>query len=174
MSVNEQEWRLSMRIFRKNRIAFSLVMAVMFSTLLAGCGGAPNVDWELSITGDVSNPTTLSFKDLAGMPQVDLNDVLMEKSTGEDMVTSWSGVSVADLFAQAGVPDTYVSVTAFAADGYAIEITRDEMSGAIIALKDQGEWIAEVTPDRGPIRLVCPQTPGNRWVFQITELHVNQ
>jgi DMSO/TMAO reductase YedYZ molybdopterin-dependent catalytic subunit len=163
-----------MRIFGNKRIAFALILAVMFSALLVGCGGAPNVDWELSIAGDVGNPTTLSYKDLAGMPQVDLNDILMEKSTGEDVVTSWSGVSVADLFKQAGAPDTYVSVTAFAADGYAIEITSDEMSGAIIALKDQGEWIAEVTPDKGPIRLVCPQTPGNRWVFQLTELHVNQ
>jgi DMSO/TMAO reductase YedYZ molybdopterin-dependent catalytic subunit len=153
----------------------TLGLAVVLCALLAGCaGGTPNVDWQLSITGDVANPTTLSYKDLAEIPLVDLQDILMEKSTGEDVVTSWSGVSVADLFERAGAPATYSSITALAADGYAIEITPDEMAGAIIALKDQGEWIADVTPDKGPIRLVCPQTPGNRWVFQLTELQVNQ
>jgi DMSO/TMAO reductase YedYZ molybdopterin-dependent catalytic subunit len=142
---------------------------------LTGCGGgAPSVDWELQVTGDVGNPTTLTYKDLAKMPQVDLSDVMMEKSTGEDEPTSWSGVPVSEIFKQAGAPDAFATVTAVAADGYAIEITYDEMSGAIIALKDRGEWIAEVTPDKGPIRLVCPQTPGNRWVFQLTELQVHE
>jgi len=59
-------------------------------------------------------------------------------------------------------------------DGYAIEISANELTDAIIALKDSGEWIAEVSPDKGPIRLVTPDTPANRWVFQITEIQVNQ
>ena len=153
-----------------------LISALLLATvlLLAGCGsGAPKVDWELQITGDVSTPLTLSYKDLAGMEMVDLNDIMMEKSTGEDEVTSWSGVPLTALFEQAGVSG-YSAVTAVAADGYAVEITPDELEGAIVALKDNGEWIAEVTPDKGPIRLVTPQTPANRWVFQLTEIQVHQ
>ena len=42
-----------------------------------------------------------------------------------------------------------------------------------MALKDGGEWIADVTPDNGPIRLVTPETPGNRWVFQLIEIQVH-
>ena len=154
---------------------FSLIVLTVFvSIALSGCGGgAPKVDWEVSITGDVTTPLTLSFQELAKMEQVDMSEVMMEKSTGEDEVTSWSGVSVSELFAQAGVSD-FSTVTAVAGDGYAIEITKDEMEGAIIALKDKGEWIAEVTPDKGPIRMVCPKTPGNRWVFQLKEIQVNQ
>ena len=151
-----------------------IVLIVIVSTALSGCGGGtPKVDWELSVSGAVTTPITLTFQELTKMEQVDLNEVMMEKSTGEDEVTSWSGVPVSELFAQAGVSD-FSTVTAVAGDGYAIEITKDEMEGAIVALKDKGEWIAEVTPDKGPIRLVCPKTPGNRWVFQLEEIQVNQ
>jgi DMSO/TMAO reductase YedYZ molybdopterin-dependent catalytic subunit len=165
-----------MRPNAKTIMTATLLFVSVASTLvLTGCGGgAPNVDWQVQITGDVANPTTFSYKDLTKMQQVELNNVMMEKSTGEDETTSWSGVPVAEIFKQAGAPDTFATVTAVAADGYAIEITSDEMAGAIIALKDKGDWIANVTPDKGPIRLVCPQTPGNRWVFQLTELQVHK
>lgn len=164
---------------KKTLRIYVLLLAVML--ILSGCGGdsdnsdngAPDVDWELQITGDVGEPLTLGFKDLAKMEQVELKDVLMEKSTGDTEPTSWSGVSIAKLFEQAGINE-YAIVTAVAADGYAIEITPDEMENAIVALKDNGEWINNTTPDKGPIRLVTPQTPANRWVFQLNELRVSQ
>ena len=148
-------------------------MAVLVALLTACGGGAPKVDWELTISGNVATPLTLSYQELVEMPQTELNEVMMEKSTGEDEVTSWSGVLLSDIFAQAGAGD-YSLVTAVAGDGYAIEITKDELEGAIVALKDRGEWIAEVTPDKGPIRLVTPKTPGNRWVFQLMEIQVQE
>ena len=152
----------------------TLAMMAVLTTLLTGCGGEPSIEWELKISGDVSNPVTLTFQDLAAMTQTEFDELLMEKSTGDDLVTSWSGPSIADLVKRAGAPPTYSSVTAIAADGYAVEITYDEMTSAIVALKDHGEWIAEVTPDKGPIRLVCPRTPGNRWVYQLIELQIHQ
>ncbi len=158
-----------MKFTQKTMVSIILFAAV----LLAACGGgAPKVEWELKVGGAVSTPLTLSFQDLAGMTQMDMKDVKMEKSTGEDEITAWSGVPVSEIFAKAGVSD-FSTITAVAADGYAIEITKDELEGGIIAMKDKGEWIAEVTPDKGPIRLVCPKTPGNRWVFSIKEIVVN-
>ena len=155
-----------------------LGVVVLLGTLLvaglAGCGGAPKVDWDLTVTGAVGNPLTLAYGDLAKMDQTDLSDVLMEKSLGEDEVGSWSGVAVDQVMEQAGASSGYVSVTALAADGYAIEISRDELQGAIVALKKDGEWITKAEPDKGPIRLVCPQTPANRWVFQLQEIQVNE
>ncbi len=134
----------------KTKNLFTLILALLLLTALAGCGSSgPKVDWELKISGAVGTPLTLSFQDLAKMQQTELKDVQMEKSTGEDELTSWSGVSIETIFAQAGVTD-YSTITAVAADGYAIEITKDEMQGGIIALMDKGEWIAEVTPDKGP------------------------
>ncbi len=152
-----------------------VIVFLLLSMLVAGCGsGAPDVDWELNIGGAVNNPLTLSFDDLAKMEQVDLNDILMEKSTGDDVITSWSGVPVAGLFEDAGAPADWSTVTAVAGDGYAIEITRDEMQDAIVALKEGEEWIATADPDHGPIRLVCPHSPANRWVFQLQEIQINQ
>lgn len=155
----------------KSKWTLLLALVMLFS--LAACSGAPKVDWELSISGDVDTPLTFTYSDLAGMEQVSLDEIMMEKSTGEDEITSWSGVSLDSLLEQAGAGE-FATITAVASDGYAIEITADELPGAIIALKESGEWIAEVNPDKGPIRLVTPETPANRWVFALTELQINQ
>jgi DMSO/TMAO reductase YedYZ molybdopterin-dependent catalytic subunit len=114
----------------------------------------------------------MSYADLVAMPQVELKDILMEKSVGEDTVGSWSGVSLAEILNKAGA-GTFASVTAVAADGYAIEVSQGELEGGIIALKENGEWIATADPDHGPIRMVTPHTPANRWVFQLAEIQVN-
>ncbi len=156
--------------YRKQRIA--LLLALSLLAALAACGSsAPQVDWQLKVTGAVATPLTLSYSDLVGMPQVELKEVLMEKSTGEDEVTSWSGVPLGEIWKKAGVSD-YTVVVALASDGYALEIPKDELDGAIVALKDHEGWIANTDKEHGPIRLVCPQAPGNRWVFQLTELQV--
>ena len=148
-----------------------IVVALLLS--LTACGGsAPDVEWTLGVSGAVSNPLTLSYAELVDMPQTELSEILMEKSLGEDTTGDWSGVSLEEILTQAGAGD-YVSITAVAGDGYAIEISKDELQDAIVALQENGEWIAEADPDHGPIRLVCPYTPANRWVFQLMELQVN-
>ena len=148
-----------------------IVVALLLS--LTACGGsAPDVEWTLGVSGAVSNPLTLSYAELVDMPQTELSEILMEKSLGEDTTGDWSGVSLEEVLTQAGAGD-YVSITAVAGDGYAIEISKDELQDAIVALQENGEWVAEADPDHGPIRLVCPYTPANRWVFQLMELQVN-
>jgi DMSO/TMAO reductase YedYZ molybdopterin-dependent catalytic subunit len=157
---------------KKRNWYWMLVIGLGLLIALTACGGAPQVDWTLEITGAVDKPLSLDYGTLVQLEQVDLTDVLMQKSLGEDEVASWSGPSLAGIFEQAGVGD-YSSVTATAADGYAIEISHDELQGAIIAVKKDGTWITKAEPDKGPIRLVCPETPANRWVFQIQEIRVN-
>ena len=150
-----------------------LTAALLLILGLVGCGGAaPDVDWTLGVSGAVSEPLALSYAELADMPQTELNEILMEKSLGEDTTGDWSGVALTELLDKAGAGE-YVSITAVAGDGYAIEISKDELQGAIVALKENDEWIADADPDHGPIRLVCPHTPANRWVFQLMELQVN-
>lgn len=159
-------------MFKKTKqLLWALIIIVPM--LLTGCSGVPKVEWELSISGDVSNPVTYTFDDLAKMEMVDLSDVLMEKSRGEDEVRSFSGVSLASLLEAAGASEDYSTITAIAGDGYAIEISKDEMTDGIVAMKQSGNWIVDEDPDAGPIRLVFPLTPANRWVFQIQEIIVN-
>lgn len=158
-------------------ISLSLIalLVALLVTGLAACGSqAPTVDWELKISGAVNKPLTLSYGDLAKMPQTELKDVLMEKSLGEDTVGSWSGASLAEILKQAEASSNLASITALAADGYAIEISKDELQDAIVALKENGEWITTADKEHGPIRLVCPHTPANRWVFQLQEIQVNE
>ena len=153
---------------------FGWIVILALAVLLTACSGPPKVDWELTISGDVDSPTTFSYQELAEKELVDLSDILMEKTRGEDEVRSFSGVRIDDLLKTAGAPENYSSVTAKAADGYAIQISRDEMVNGIVALQQGSEWITDVEPDAGPIRLVFPETPANRWVFQVTEIVVNQ
>ena len=50
-----------------------LLLGVSLLLALAACsGGGPRVDWEVSITGDVEAPQTYTFKELAGLEQVEL------------------------------------------------------------------------------------------------------
>jgi hypothetical protein len=156
----------------KKWILLGLLVGLLLS--LTACGsGVPKVEWELKISGDVHPPLIFTYDNLASREMVDLTEILMAKSVGEDEVTSWSGVELSSLLSEAGAAD-FATITVIAVDGYAIEISADELTDAIIALKDSGEWIAEVSPDKGPIRLVTPDTPANRWVFQVIEIQVNQ
>jgi len=158
----------------KNRKKSLIWLSIFVLSLLLSACGAPKVDWGLYISGEVSNPKTFTYKELADMPQVDLYDVYMEKSRGEDEVHSFSGVALSILLEEVGAPEDFTSITAFAADGYAIDIPKDEMVDGIVALKDGGEWIAKKDTDEGPIRLVFPATPANRWIYQVNEIIVNQ
>ncbi|HOG46870.1 MAG TPA: molybdopterin-dependent oxidoreductase [Anaerolineae bacterium] len=157
---------------KRTTLGIILLATILCAGVLAGCGGgAPKVDWQLQVTGAVSKPLSISYGELAKMQQADLKDVLMEKSRGEDEVHSFSGVPLAGLLEQAGAGNVN-TVTAVAGDGYAVEISKDELRDAIIALKQDGKWIANADKDHGPIRLVCPHTPANRWVFQLQEIQV--
>jgi len=149
-----------------------LTMALVLLLALVACAKTPTVDWNLQVSGAVGSPLSLSYAELAGMKQTELKDILMEKSTGEDTVGAWSGVSLDEILSKAGAGE-FASITAVAGDGYAIEISKDELQGGIVALKDNGKWIAEIDADHGPIRLVTPNTPANRWVFQLQEIQVN-
>lgn len=160
------------------RRKWSIVLGIVFLVLLAvigvaGCGsGAPKVDWTLEVSGAVDKPLSLAYSELAKMPQADLTEILMQKSRGEDEITAWVGVPLEEIFGQAGAAADYVAITALAVDGYAVEIPRDELEGAIVALRTGEDWIATADPDHGPIRLVCPDAPANRWVFQLQEIQV--
>jgi len=158
--------------FTKNILL--ILIGVILLTSLFGCSSIPKIDWELKITGAVQTPMIYTFTELAEMPQVELKDVYMSKSHGEDEIRSLTGVPLTNLFEQAGANPNMVSITAFAADGYIVEISSDEMQEGIVALKDGGEWIQNKEPESGPIRLVFPNTPADHWVFQVIEIQVNE
>jgi DMSO/TMAO reductase YedYZ molybdopterin-dependent catalytic subunit len=159
---------------RQRSVGVLVLVLALLAVGLAGCGSsAPKVDWTVKVSGAASQPLEVSYAELAKMPQTELKDVLMDKSLGEDVTGNWSGVAVQELLTKAGADANFKSVTATAADGYAIEISKEELQDAIIALKQEDKWITVADAEHGPIRLVCPHVPANRWVYQIQELVVN-
>ena len=150
-----------------------LLLVVVLLAVLGGCSSAPKVDWTVEINGAVSSPLKLSYADLARREQVELKDVLMRRSQGEDTLNAWAGPALAPILEQAGVSANARGITALAADGYAMQMTMDDLKGAIIALQQDGEWIAG-DEDHGPIRLVCPEKPANHWLFQLTTITVEE
>jgi len=161
------------------RVLRSLVVVLLAVTMLAvaGCGAgggtqAPQVDWTLTVEGEVDNPLTLSYADLAAMEQISLKEILMQKSHGEDTVDDWEGVPLTAIFEQAGVHSDASGITAVAVDGYAIMVSMADLEDGIVALRSDGEWIATSDEDHGPIRLVLPNKPANHWVFQLSSIVV--
>ncbi len=158
---------------QKLKIRSFVLVLLLAGLMLSACSSAPKVDWTVQIEAPAITPLSLSYSALAAKPQTDLKDVLMQKTTGTDSISSWRGVSLADLFKEAGAPATYTSLSVEAADGYVMEIPFSELTDAIIALQENGKWIVESDPDHGPIRLVAPTVPANRWVYALVKISVN-
>lgn len=159
-------------ILRRILIYSFMTFAIVIS--LSGCNNIPKVDWEVKMTGAVTSPITFSFEELTELEQIDLNNVFMSKTYGEDEYRSFTGVPIEKLMDLAGASKDVVSITTFAADGYAIEIPLADLEGGILAIKDGGEWIIKKEPDSGPLRLVLPKTPASSWVFQVIEIQINK
>ena len=156
----------------KRQIIILLGLASLVIGLTA-CATHPNVDWTLKISGDVNKPLGLTYADLAGMPQTELKELLMQKTTSEDTVNTWVGVPLDAIATKVGADPQYATILAKGDDGYEILISINELKGAIIALKMDGYWIAEKDKAHGPIRLVCPDTPASKWIYALVEIQFN-
>lgn len=156
----------------KRNLSLLVLVAMLLSLALAACGGgAPSVDWEVKVSGAVSNPMTLSYDDLAKRDMVTLKDVLMRKSQGEDQTNSWEGPALAPILEEAGISANAAGLVCTAADGYAREMTMEDLKDGIIALKMDGAWIAAEDASN-PLRIVLPDKPANFWISQLTEISV--
>lgn len=151
-------------------IALGAIAIIVVITILPK---HPSVDWKISIGGEVDRAVEINYADLVQMPQTELKDILMEKTTSEDTIDSWSGPLLTEIISKVGASPNFSSIIVKADDGYEAVLIKSELEGAIMALKKNGEWIAEVDMAHGPIRLVCPKTPANKWVYAIIEIQFN-
>ena len=156
----------------KKEIKF-LSVFILLLIVLTACATQPNVDWKFKISGDISNPLVFTYANLASMPQKELKDILMQKTTSEDTVNTWVGVPLDDIAAKAGADPNYATILVRGDDGYEMVISKNEIKGAIVALKMDGNWIAEKDKAHGPIRLVCPDTAANKWIYALVEIQFN-
>lgn len=154
----------------KRCMVVGVTVLLMVAAALTACSSVPKVTWELRVSGAVANPLTLSYRDLAERELATLEDVLMERSQGEDSTNTWEGVSLAELLEEADASDGATVVVFRASDGYEREIPLGDLGQAVVALKQDGTWLAD---DKwGPIRLVVPGLPGSHWVGQLVEIEI--
>jgi DMSO/TMAO reductase YedYZ molybdopterin-dependent catalytic subunit len=130
---------------------------------------APTAEWSLTVDGAVSSELTLDYTELTGMDTVVLEDVVKTTKRGES-THSYEGVLLSDLFDLAGVDSAAQTLTVTASDGYSASIPLTDLgSEAMVALKADGEWLAEADPE-SPIELVVPGLPANQWISMLVSL----
>lgn len=128
------------------RFALALAGALLALTTALGSAEAADATATLEVKGAVTTPATHDLAALEAMPVTTI-----ETSTiWTDGVTKFEGVAATELLAAAGPNGE--TVTASAADGYAVDIPRAEFEKAIIAYKMDGELL---TPDQfGPYWII--------------------
>jgi DMSO/TMAO reductase YedYZ molybdopterin-dependent catalytic subunit len=113
-------------------------------------------EWDLTITGLVDRPFVVSLDELKAMPSVELTFDIHCVTKWSKFDTTWKGVRVRDILAQAGVQANATHVIEHAEFGYTTnlplaDITTDE---AIVAYEFEGEEIEPI--HGGPVRIVVP------------------
>lgn len=113
--------------------------------------------WSLSIWGQVEQPYTVTWDELRAMEPVTLTTDIHCVTRWSKLDTTWTGVRVRDLLAQAQVKPTGTHVMAHCDGGYttniALEVLMDD--DVLVAYRYEGE---PLEPDHGaPVRLVVPK-----------------
>jgi hypothetical protein len=125
-------------------------------------------DWQLHVSGLVSNPLDLSLADLAAMPQTTVEATILCVDFPNQPVASgkWTGVKLSTLFEQAGVMPSAIKVAFYAADGYStdLDLATATYGNIIIAYQKDGAPLGET------LRLVVPGKWGYKWISQVTDI----
>ncbi len=146
----------------------------------------PPVDvsaWRLRINGRVNSPLVLSYKELAALPQVEIQATL-DCTGGWYTSQVWRGVRVGDLLRQAGLDESAASVTFEAVSGYKRRFGLVAAADYILALgivasppgaEGAGAIFRPLAHGNGfPVRLVAPDERGVEWVKWIGAVTVNE
>jgi DMSO/TMAO reductase YedYZ molybdopterin-dependent catalytic subunit len=133
----------------------------------------PDVEWTIELTGSgLEQPTVFSYRQLAEMEMVLLENVLRQMTHFPDDRSSWRGPSLDALLSQGKIKPGAMKFLLEGADGYRIEAAREDLTSAIVALQNgEGQWLTEVGKRR-PVLLVVPERPGNYWVWNLRRITV--
>jgi DMSO/TMAO reductase YedYZ molybdopterin-dependent catalytic subunit len=125
---------------------------------------------RLVIHGLVQNPQNLTINEIQAMPKTTVNAQLICVDFPASPVANgnWTGVQLAHLLQQAGVNQTAVKVAFFADDGYATDLTVQDVMNedVIIAYELNGKSLQE------GLRLVVPGRWGYKWISRLVTIEL--
>jgi DMSO/TMAO reductase YedYZ molybdopterin-dependent catalytic subunit len=172
--------RLTLAATAALALVLSMAVPALRAQTAASAGSEPATPAQLTVSGDVEKPLSLSLDALKRLPRVTVN-VKNEHAAKDE---AYEGTPLAELIKQAGVPQgarlrgkamaTYV--VAEGSDGYKVIFSLAELdadfadAGVIVADTVDGKPLDEKL---GPLRLVAPhdKRPA-RWVRMLRSIQV--
>ena len=125
--------------------------------------------WRLSVVSAVATPLSLSLAELTSLPPRTY-DAVLDCTGGWWSEHTWSGVSIGDVLAQAGIPPDAGEAAVVSVTGHRWSFPLNELRGALLATHVGGE---PLTPGHGfPVRLVVPGRRGFQWVKWVDRIEV--
>jgi DMSO/TMAO reductase YedYZ molybdopterin-dependent catalytic subunit len=130
----------------------------------------PSIDvdrWRLRVKGSAARPIEFSYADIAALPRREAS-VVLDCTGGWWSEQVWSGVSLADVLARAGVGDSATHVEVISVTGHRWTFERLNAEQAILATHVGGELLS--AGHGYPLRLVVPGLRGFLWIKWVGEV----
>ncbi len=137
-------------------------------------GGIPDIkkeNWTLEIEGKVDNPIRFDYDNFTSLESIKLTATL-ECVDGPSGTAEWEGIPLVDILGIAGIRDDAYDIVFYAEDDYSDSLNMEEASeeNIILAFKMNRETLPK---EQGfPVRLVCPDHYGYKWVKWIVKIKV--
>lgn len=141
-----------------------------FPTTIWSLDSVPTIDvdnWRLCIRRVAGPPVALSYADIAALPRREAS-VVLDCTGGWWSEQVWSGVSLTELLARAGVTEAATRVEVISVTGHRWTFDRSDAERAILATHVGGE---RLSAGHGyPLRLVVPTLRGFLWIKWVGEV----
>jgi DMSO/TMAO reductase YedYZ molybdopterin-dependent catalytic subunit len=129
-------------------------------------------DARLHVSGLVASPTTLTFADLAAMPQTTLTKDFQCVTGWRVPDVTWRGVALGDVLDRAGVQPTATALRLTSADGaYTESLTLEQASEDVLVATHLDDDVVS-RAHGGPIRLYVPQMYGYKSLKWLSGIEV--
>lgn len=126
--------------------------------------------WRLTIAGEVAQPLSLAYADLASQPLEKVRATI-DCTGGWYSVQDWEGVSVGGLLDRAGLHDGVRSIVFTSVSGYSRAYPLADARSLLLATRVAGE---ELEHGHGfPVRVVARGRRGYWWVKWVTEIEAS-
>ena len=137
-------------------------------------GETPDIEeetWTLEVSGKVDKIILFDYNNLTNLESIKLTATL-ECVDGPSGTAEWEGIPLVDILDIVGVEDDACDVIFYAKDDYTDSLNIEEASAEniLLAFKMNGETLPK---EHGfPVRLVCPDHYGYKWVKWIVKIKV--